>query len=154
MARPSRYPLEHRDRFGGVEPICRTLTEHDCRIAPSTYSAHTKRLETPSARSVRDAELEERIQQACTSDYRVYGTRKIWRELNRQGHVVARCTVERLMRELGIAGAVRGKKVITTFPDPAAERADQAPAPLEVALPDRVGHRPVGRLVQPPAPPR
>jgi hypothetical protein len=115
MARPSRYPLEHRDRFGGVEPICRTLTEHDCRIAPSTYSAHTKRLETPSARSVRDAELEERIQQACTSDYRVYGTRKIWRELNRQGHVVARCTVERLMRELGIAGAVRGKKVITTF---------------------------------------
>ncbi|MFE9446724.1 IS3 family transposase [Streptomyces sp. NPDC006602] len=127
-ARPATHTLvafidEHRDRFGGVEPICRTLTEHDCKIAPSTYYAYKKRLETPSARSVRDEEIKERIQEVYTSNYRVYGARKIWRELNRQGHAVARCTVERLMRELGITGAVRGRKVITTITDPAAERA-------------------------------
>ncbi|WP_406730411.1 IS3 family transposase [Streptomyces sp. NBC_01794] len=127
-ARPATHTLvafidEHRDRFGGVEPICRTLTEHDCKTAPSTYYAHKKRLETPSARSVRDEELKERIQEVYTSNYRVYGARKIWRELNRQGHTVARCTIERLMRELGITGAVRGKKVVTTITDPAAGRA-------------------------------
>jgi putative transposase len=72
---------------------------------------------------VRDEELKERIQEVHTSNYRVYGARKIWRELNRQGHAVARCTVERLMRELGITGAVRGKKVITTLPGGQAERA-------------------------------
>ncbi|PZG76156.1 IS3 family transposase [Streptomyces sp. NTH33] len=127
-ARPATHALvafidEHRDRFGGVEPICRTLTEHDCKIAPSTYYAHKKRLATPSARSVRDKGLKERIQEVYTSNYRVYGARKIWRELNRQGHAVARCTVERLMRELGIQGAVRGKRVITTIPGGQAERA-------------------------------
>ncbi|MCH0573541.1 IS3 family transposase, partial [Streptomyces sp. MUM 136J] len=58
-----------------------------------------------------------------TSNYRVYGARKIWRELNRQGHAVARCTVERRMRELGIQGAVRGKRVIITIPGGQAERA-------------------------------
>ncbi|QKV95970.1 IS3 family transposase [Streptomyces sp. NA02950] len=120
-ARPATHALvafidEYRDRFGGVEPICRTLTAHDCKIAPSTYYAHKKRLQTPSARSVRDEALKERIQDVYTSNYRVYGARKIWRELNRQGHAVARCTVERLMRELGIQGAVRGKRVITTIP--------------------------------------
>jgi putative transposase len=72
---------------------------------------------------VRDAELKERIEQVYTSNYRVYGARKIWRELNRQGHEVARCTVERLMRELGIQGAVRGKRVITTVPGGQVERA-------------------------------
>ncbi|MEV6957593.1 IS3 family transposase [Streptomyces sp. NPDC051183] len=127
-ARPATHALvafidEHRDRFGGVEPICRTLTEYDCKIAPSTYYAHKKRLAAPSARTVRDAGLKELIRQVHTDNYRVYGARKIWRELNRQGHAVARCTVERLMRELGIAGAVRGKKVITTIPDRQAERA-------------------------------
>ncbi|WP_327342747.1 IS3 family transposase [Streptomyces europaeiscabiei] len=127
-ARPATHSLvafidEHRDRFGGVEPICRTLTEHDCKIAPSTYYAHKKRLSTPSARSVRDAELKEQIQKVYTSNYRVYGARKIWRELNRQGHAVARCTIERLMRELGIQGAVRGKRVITTIPGGQVERA-------------------------------
>jgi transposase InsO family protein len=71
----------------------------------------------------RDTELKELIHQVYTANYRVYGARKIWRELNRQGHTVARCTVERLMRELGIAGAVRGKPVITTIPDEAATRA-------------------------------
>jgi hypothetical protein len=113
----------HRDRFGGVEPICWTVTGHDCKIAPSTYHAHKKRLETSSARSVRDEELKVRIQEVYTSNYRVYGARKIWRELNRQGHAVARCTVERLMRDLGITGAVRGKKVITPLPGGQVERA-------------------------------
>ncbi|WP_407986306.1 IS3 family transposase [Kitasatospora sp. CMC57] len=127
-ARPATPALvafidEHRGRFGGVEPICRVLTEHGCSIAPSTYYAHRKRLAQPAARTVRDEELKPLIKEVYNANYRVYGARKIWRELGRQGHTVARCTVERLMRELGIAGAVRGKKVITTIADPAAERA-------------------------------
>ncbi|MFE2039176.1 IS3 family transposase [Streptomyces scopuliridis] len=127
-ARPATHTLvafidEHKGRFGGVEPICTTLTEHHCKIAPSTYYAHKKRLEAPSARSLRDKELKERIQEIHTDNYRVYGARKVWRELNRQGHAVARCTVERLMRELGVTGAVRGKKVITTLPGGQVERA-------------------------------
>jgi putative transposase len=76
------------------------------------------------------------ITEAYEANYRVYGARKIWRHLNRQDVAVARCTVERLMRELGITGAVRGKKVITTVPDASAERAPDlvdrdfvAPAP-------------------------
>ncbi|MFI9363141.1 IS3 family transposase [Kitasatospora sp. NPDC053057] len=114
---------EHRGRFGGVEPICRVLTEHGCSIAPSTYYAHHKRLASPAARTVRDEELKALIKEVYNANYRVYGARKVWRELSRQGQAVARCTVERLMRELGITGAVRGKKVITTIADPAAERA-------------------------------
>jgi putative transposase len=85
---------------------------------------------------VRDAELKTLIKEAYDANYRVYGARKIWRQLNRQDVAVARCTVERLMRDLGIAGAVRGKKVITTIPDASAERAPDlvdrdfvAPAP-------------------------
>ncbi|MFH9298927.1 IS3 family transposase [Streptomyces sp. NPDC017520] len=140
-ARPATHTLvafidEHRDRFGGVEPICRVLTEHDCKIAPSTYYAHHKRLRAPAARTVRDAELKPLVQQIFEANYRVYGARKVWRELHRQGHLVARCTVERLMRELGVAGVVRGKKIITTIPDGSVERAPDlldrnfvAPAP-------------------------
>ncbi|WP_344016990.1 IS3 family transposase, partial [Kitasatospora atroaurantiaca] len=127
-ARPATPSLvafidEHRGRFGGVEPICRVLTEHGCSIAPSTYYAQHKRLVSPCARTLRDEELKPLIKEVHDTNYRVYGARKVWRELQRQGHEVARCTVERLMRELGIAGAVRGKKVITTIPDPAAVRA-------------------------------
>ncbi|MFD7281620.1 IS3 family transposase [Streptomyces sp. NPDC059862] len=96
---------------------------HDCKIAPSTYYAHKKRLAAPSARTLRDTGLKPLIEEVFTTNFRVYGARKVWRELNRQGHGVARCTVERLMRELGLAGAVRGKKVITTVPEPAAPRA-------------------------------
>ncbi|MEU2961207.1 IS3 family transposase [Streptomyces albidoflavus] len=141
LDRPHTHTLvafidEHRARFGGVEPICRVLTEHDCKIAPSTYYAHHKRLQVPSARTIRDAELKPLIQQIFDANYRVYGARKVWRELHRQGHFVARCTVERLMRELGVAGAVRGKKIITTIPDGSVERAPDlldrnfvAPAP-------------------------
>jgi putative transposase len=91
---------------------------------------------TPSRRAVRDAELRDLIQRVHQDNYRVYGARKIWRELNRQGHAVARCTVERLMRELGIAGAIRGRRVVTTIPGGQVERAPDlvdrdfvAPAP-------------------------
>jgi transposase InsO family protein len=112
---------EHRDRFGGVEPICRVLSEHGCPIDPSTYYHFHKR--PPSARSLRDAELRALIARVHSENFGVYGARKVWRELNRRGQVVARCTVERLMRELGLSGAVRGKKVRITVPDPSDERA-------------------------------
>ncbi|MFJ5851319.1 IS3 family transposase [Streptomyces sp. NPDC092903] len=140
-ARPATHSLvafidEHRARFGGVEPICRVLAEHDCKIAPSTYYAAKKRAAQPSARRVRDVALKELITEIHDANFHVYGARKVWRELHRQGLVVARCTVERLMRELGIAGAVRGKKVITTMADSSVERAQDlldrkfvAPAP-------------------------
>ncbi|MGP4085824.1 IS3 family transposase [Streptomyces sp. KR55] len=99
------------------------LSEHDCSIAPSTYYAHKQRQASPPARQVRDEELKAVIKEVFEANYRVHGARKIWRELNRQGHQMARCTVERLMRELGLKGAVRGKKVVTTVADPSAERA-------------------------------
>ncbi|MEU9737232.1 IS3 family transposase [Streptomyces sp. NPDC048002] len=112
------------------------LTTYDCKIAPSTYYAHHKRQTAPAARTVRDAELKTLITQTFEANYRVYGARKIWRHLNRQNVPVARCTVERLMRDLGITGAVRGKKVITTIPNTSAQRAPDlvdrdfvAPAP-------------------------
>ena len=112
------------------------LAAHGISIAPSTYYAARKRQLAPAPRTVRDEELKEQIKEIYESNYRVYGARKVWRQLNRQGHGVARCTIERLMRELGITGAVRGKKVITTMPDPAAARAPDlldrefvAPAP-------------------------
>ena len=114
---------EHRDRFGGVEPICHVLSGHAGGIAPSTYYAHRQRVAAPSPRTVRDAELKELIQEVYDTNYRVYGARKIWRELNRRGHAVARCTVERLMHDLGITGAVRGKRVVTTLPGGQVERA-------------------------------
>ena len=116
-----RFIDEHRDRFGGVEPICRVLTAHGCGIDPSTYYKARKR--PPSARSLRDGELKDLIAGLHADNYGVYGARKVWRELGRQGHSVARCTVERLMRELGLRGAVRGKKVRTTITDPTAVRA-------------------------------
>lgn len=72
---------------------------------------------------MRDAELKTLIKHAFEANFRVYGARKIWHELNRRGHTVARCTVERLMRELGITGAVRGKHVITTLPGGQVDRA-------------------------------
>ncbi|PWG15541.1 IS3 family transposase [Streptomyces sp. V2] len=124
-----------------------TLADHPA-IGDGASSAHgsTPPLHENLARativctptSVRDEELKERIQGVYTSNYRVYGARKIWRELNRQGHSVARCTVERLMRELGIQGAVRGKRVITTVPGGQAERApDLVDRDFVAAAPNR-----------------
>jgi putative transposase len=98
----------YRDRFG-VEPICRTL-----QLAPSTYWSAKRR--PLSARSIRDEELKVEIMRVFDENYRVYGAPKIWSQLNREGITVARCTVERLMRDLGIQGAVRGKTKRTTIP--------------------------------------
>ncbi|MEV0597668.1 IS3 family transposase [Nonomuraea cavernae] len=124
-ARPAAHALvtfidQHAGVFG-VEPICRVLTEHGCPISTSTYYAAKRR--PPSARSVRDAELDEHIQRLHAANYGVYGARKVWQQLLREGHRVARCTVERRMRALGLQGARRGKKIRTTTPDPGHERA-------------------------------
>ncbi len=101
----------------GVEPICRVLP-----IAPSTYRAHAARLADPSrmsAREKRDAELRPEIRRVWEENFKVYGVRKLWRQLNREGVEVAKCTVARLMSEMGLAGAVRGKPVKTTISNPA-----------------------------------
>ena len=101
-----RYIDAHRERFG-VEPICEVL-----QVAPSTYYASKSR--PPCRRRIRDAELRGEIRRVFEGNYAVYGARKVWRQLNRQGVVVARCTVERLMRQMGLAGRVRGRTRRTT----------------------------------------
>ena len=111
----TRYIDADRDRFG-VEPICRTL-----QVAPSSYYAARRR--RPSARAGSDAELGPKVLKVFHDNYRVYGARKIWRQLRREGMPVGRDRVARLMRALGIAGAVRGKARRTTVADPAATRA-------------------------------
>ena len=107
---------EHRHEYG-VEPICKVLP-----IAPSTYRAHAARRADSSLlseRARRDADLRPKIHRVWRENFEVYGVRKVWRQLNREGVVVARCTVARLMTEMGIAGAVRGKPVRTTVSNPA-----------------------------------
>jgi putative transposase len=108
------YIDANKDRFG-VEPICRVLP-----IAPSTYYQHSQR--RPSARALRDAKLKAEIRRVHAEHFGVYGARKVWRQLHREGIGVARCTVERLMGELGLEGVRRGKPRRTTTPDPAAAR--------------------------------
>jgi putative transposase len=131
-----RFISEHKDRFG-VEPICRVLTGHGCKIAPSTYYDAARR--APSARAVRDAQLKTAIGRVHRENYGVYGARKVWLALNREGDPVARCTVERLMRELGLAGARRGKRVRTTRPAAAAVRPpDLVRRQFSPAAPDRL----------------
>jgi putative transposase len=110
----TRFIDEHRSVYG-VEPICRQLP-----IAPSTYHQHAARRADPAkrpARAQRDEVLCARIQQAWEANFNVYGARKLWRELRRQQVAVARCTVERLMKTLGIRGVIRGKAVKTTVSD-------------------------------------
>ena len=107
----------------GVEPIC-----HPLPIAPSTYHAHVAARRDParaSARARRDAELRPEIARVHAENFGVYGARKVWRQLRREGVAVARCTVERLMRVMGLRGVVRGKAVRTTVQNPA------APCPLD-----------------------
>jgi putative transposase len=108
------YIDANRDRFG-VEPICRVLP-----IAPSTYyDAHRR---PRSARKRRDQELQAEIRRVHAEHFGVYGARKVWRQLHREGIAVARCTVERLMGELGLEGVRRGKPRRTTTADAAAAR--------------------------------
>src|SRR5688572_15109933 len=104
----------------GVEPICEELP-----IAPSTYYEHKARQADPArlpARLQRDRALVPQIQRVHEENFGVYGARKVWRQLHREAFVVARCTVERLMRSLGLSGVVRGRKCRTTIADEAAER--------------------------------
>jgi putative transposase len=91
------------------------LTEFGVKIAPSIYYAALTR--PKSAREIHDEELKREIQRVYDENYKVYGARKIWWELHREGIRVGRCRVERLMRRLGLSGAVRGKTVRTTVSD-------------------------------------
>ena len=109
----------HRAEYG-VEPICAELP-----IAPSTYYAHKARQAEPGRlppRVVRDAALCTAIQRVWEENFRVYGARKVWKQLRREGCPVARCTVERLMGRLGLQGVVRGRRCRTTIPAELAER--------------------------------
>ncbi len=115
-----RFIDAHKGRFG-VAPICRVLCEHGITIAPSTYYYDAKS-RPPSKRSLRDEELKIEIARVHRDNFGVYGPRKVWLQLNREGIEVARCTVERLMQSLGLQGIRRGKKWKTTTPAPAAER--------------------------------
>src|SRR4249919_3694853 len=108
---------DHREAYG-VEPICKVLP-----IAPSTYHAHiAQRVDASkrSARAQRDAELKIEVQRVFAENFGVYGVRKVWRQLRREGFTIARCTVERLMASLGLQGVIRGKLVRTTISDKSA----------------------------------
>ena len=113
---------EHRDAYG-VEPICRVLP-----IAPSTYHERVAQRRDPSrlsARAQRDQMLKPEVVRVFAENFAVYGVRKVWRQMRREGYDIARCTVERLMRDMGLAGVIRGKPVRTTISDKA------APCPLD-----------------------
>lgn len=113
---------DHRGAYG-VEPICKVLP-----IAPSTYFDHRAKQADParlSARARRDAALRLTINRVFKDNLKVYGARKVWLQMNREGVSVARYTVERLMRVMGLHGVIRGKAIRTTTPDKA------APCPLD-----------------------
>ena len=113
---------DHRGSLG-VEPICDVLP-----IAPSTYFNHLAKradLAKLSARASRDARLRPDIQRIFDANFRVYGVRKVWRQMQREGFDVARCTVGRLMRSMGLQGVIRGKPIKTTVQDKA------VPCPLD-----------------------
>mgnify|MGYP006324358427 FL=1 len=110
---------QHKEQYG-VEPICRQI-----QIAPSSYYEHKVRERDPDRlpdRIKRDKELESDIQRVWESNFKVYGANKVWRQLLREGIRVARCTVERLMKKLGIQGIRRGKKCWTTIADDLLDR--------------------------------
>ena len=121
----------HRERFG-VEPICRAL-----QFAPRSYDAARARPSSP--RSVRDEQLKLEIARVHRNNFDVYGAEKVWAQLNREGTRVARCTVERLMRELGLRGAVRGKPVRTTRGEDTTDRpVDLVDRDFNVLAPNRL----------------
>jgi putative transposase len=127
---------DHRGAHG-VEPICKVLP-----IAPSTYHDHAAKRVDPtklSARAKRDRALRPEIARVFAENFEVYGARKVWRQLVREGLPVARCTVERLMANLGLQGAIRGKPVRTTISDKA------APCPLDHV--NRQFHAPAPNLL-------
>ena len=113
---------DHREAYG-IEPICKHLP-----IAPSTYYAHLARRTDPSKaspRAQRDAALRGKVRRVFDENFSVYGVRKVWRQLQREGESVARCTVARLMCAMGLQGVIRGKRIRTTMSDKA------APCPLD-----------------------
>ena len=113
---------DHRAELG-IEPICRELA-----IAPSSYHEHAARLADPGrrpARARRDHAIRQEIARVHEASFGLYGTRKVWHQLRREGIEVAKCTVERLMRAMGLAGIRRGKTCVTTVSNP------KAPCPLD-----------------------
>ena len=127
----TRYIDEHRSTFG-VEPICGTLA-----VAPSTYYAARSR--PPSARAVRDAELKPEIRRVHQDNFAVYGARKVWHQLCREGVDVGRDRVARLMEELGLTGVTRTKRVRTTTPAPVSARpVDLVDRVFTASAPDRL----------------
>jgi len=127
----TRYIDAHRDRFG-VETICQTL-----QVAPSTYYAVKSR--RPASRRVRDEALKRDVSRVHRDNFGVYGVEKIWRQLLREGIAVGRDRVARLMGDLGLAGAVRGKKARTTVPgDVGARPADLVERTFSAAAPNRL----------------
>ena len=114
---------DHRRAYG-VEPICRVFL-----IAPSTYRAHASQRTDPtklSIRARRDAALLPQVRRVFDENFRVYGVRKVWRQLQREGFDIARCTVARLMRVMGLQGIIRGKPIRTTISD------KTGPCPLDL----------------------
>jgi putative transposase len=127
---------DHRQVYG-VEPICKVLP-----IAPSTYHAHVAKRADPgklSARARQDLALQPEIARVFAENFEVYGVRKVWRQMARERFEVARCTVERLMRGMGLQGVIRGKPVRTTLQDKA------APCPLDHV--NRVFHAPAPNML-------
>jgi transposase InsO family protein len=131
---------DHRKEYG-VEPICRVLP-----IAPSTYHEHAAQRRDPermSERAKKDEQLNKEVKRVFDQNFGVYGVRKVWRQLLRDGIEVARCTVERLMRKMGLKGVIRGKTTRTTISDKAApcpldrvNRQFRAPAPNRLWVSD------------------
>lgn len=122
---------DHKEKYG-VEPICKVLP-----IAPSTYYANKDK--EPSERQKRDTELKPEIMRVWEESRCVYGADKVWKQLNREGIAVARCTVERLMKDLGIRGVKQGAYVVTTRPDKNAQRPrDLVDRDFNVAAPNRL----------------
>lgn len=131
---------DHREAHG-VEPLCKVLP-----IAPSTYRDHVAKRAAPeklSARAKRDIVLKPEIERVFAENFEVYGARKVWRQMLREGFGVARLTIERLMADLGLQGFIRGKQIRITVPDKAApcpldhvNRVFHAPAPNRLWLSD------------------
>ena len=127
----SRYIEANRATFG-VEPICQVLA-----VAPSSYYAARSR--PPSARAIRDQELKADITRVHAANFGVYGVRKLWRALRRQGTQIGRDHAGRLMTALGLAGVVRGKTIRTTHPAPLSQRpADLVERVFSAAAPNRL----------------
>jgi len=127
----------HRAQYG-VELVCKMLP-----IAPSTYYEHKSRQADPSRlppRVRRDAVRRDEIQRVWRENFQVYGVRKVWRQLGREGQQVARCTIERLMRQMGLQGATRGRrsKVTTIGTETASRSTDLVERNFTAQQPNRL----------------